>query len=246
MYYQPTDENSLRHLFTAGKDMVKISYLGQVPNGHGYDDSPDCLVLDKRSKDKYTVKRCEFKYSPSNVAAFKDNGKFDLAVVWDLPPGVNKDVLREELKDKHGCMEIIVLKESQEFGKLEPYPKAVEEIEKQQGLEKNSEFIDMMLDCPLYTVHAAYIAANRPNKIRLDKVMDYLSEKFPEIQRMKPKGRSNAFTSLFQLKIIRKKHGRYYEWAGYIPAESAAKEIEKLIQTRFDSTVPNLNGMDFE
>ncbi|MCK9614172.1 MAG: hypothetical protein M0R48_01560 [Candidatus Omnitrophica bacterium] len=245
LYYQPTDENSLRHLFACAEEILKISYLGQVPNEYGYDDSPDCLVLDKRNEDRYEIKRCEFKWDLKNGSAdFAHNGKFDIAIIWDLPGHIPQEKLESELRENNGCTEIIILKEKQSFYKLNLYPTKIEEIKKQLLIKELDKFREKILGLELATVHAAYIAAKR-TKFSLDAVLGYLTKKFPEVEKMAPQGRANVVTALVQMKLIKRLHGRYYQWSGNISPARASAEIEKILRDNFEVEIPNMNGVDF-
>ena len=117
MHFKPIDEMSLRHLFSScyAEDILKMSYLGPVLNASNTPEtSPDCLILDKRER-RWRIWRCEFKYIPSSGKDFEHNGQFDIAIVWSIPPTLDKQELEEELLSQNDCQEIIALSEHKDF-----------------------------------------------------------------------------------------------------------------------------------
>ncbi len=124
MYYKPKDENALRHFFTKhAEEILKIEYFGPIIDENDRKmESPDCYILDKRGA-KPILKRCEFKGNFSSsagfVSAFSSNGKFDIAIVWEILG--NKERNRRELKIQNGCDEIIELYNIPQFKDVQEY-----------------------------------------------------------------------------------------------------------------------------
>jgi len=239
MYFQPIDEMSLRHLFSSryAEDILKMSYLGPVLNSSGTPEtSPDCLILDKREK-QWRILRCEFKYIPSGKEDFSDNGKFDVAILWSTAPPLTKEELQKELLAQNGCYKIIILSEYKAFSRLDKY-----HIPSPKEFSKIDELKRVVLGEPFPTVFSAFIAAKiYPEVFRMDKMVDTLSNRFPEVKRMKPRGRANIVSALIQTEppLLRRMYGRVYCWNDDINANSAVKEIEEIIRTRFRKDIPD-------
>ena len=244
MYFQPIDEMSLRHLFSSGygEDVLRMSYLGPVLDASGNPQtSPDGLVLDKREK-RFRIKRCEFKYIPSGKKEFEHCGRFDLAVVWSIPPTTTKQELQKELLAQNGCHEVVVLSEFKAFADLpkyhEPEPQEFNRIDELQR-------IILKRDYP--TVFAAFIAAKiYPEMFDMGMMVDTLSNIFPEVKRMQPRGRANVVSALIQTKppLLKHMHGKFYRWNDDINPTSAVREIEKIIRTRFLEDIPSAEIID--
>jgi hypothetical protein len=239
MYFQPIDEMSLRHLFSTSyaEDILRMSYLGPVLNASNTPEtSPDCLILDKREK-PWKILRCEFKHIPSSKKDFEQNGKFDIAIVWSISPPLAKGKLLEELLAQNGCQEIIVLSDHKAFINLDKY-----RIPDSKEFNKIDELRSVILERDYPTVFAAFIAARiYPKEFEIDKMVNSLSNKFPEVRKMHPQGRANVVSALLQTKtpLIRWMHGKVYCWNDTINANIAVKEIEDIIRTRFRKDIPD-------
>jgi len=99
MIFRPSDEMSLRHLFSTSyaQEILRLSYVGPVLNPAGMiESSPDCIVLDRR-KSPFRPLRCEFKFIPLGKEDFAHNGMFDIAIIWNLQKGQTKDQLLNDL-----------------------------------------------------------------------------------------------------------------------------------------------------
>ena len=244
MNFQPIDEMSLRHLFSScfGEDLLKMAYIGPVLNPSNIPEtSPDCLILDKRS-DKWKILRCEFKFIPIGKIDFEHNGKFDIAIIWDLPPSLKKDKLQSELLIQNGCHEILVFNEIKAFRDLPKYttPNS-HDFDKTKDLER----VILKVDFPI--VYCAYIAAKiYPNPFRIDKMTEILKSRFPTVAKMHPTGRANIVSALLQTKppLIKKLYNQVYRWDNGINSIIAANIIGELIQTRFEKDLPDSDTID--
>ncbi|MBS1538013.1 MAG: hypothetical protein JST20_09730 [Bacteroidetes bacterium] len=113
--FKPRDEMALRHFFTKhAEEILRIEYFGPIidENDNIPHKSPDCFILDKR-KTKHKLLRCEFKGESSIqslgfIEAFRENGKFDIAIVWEIGRN-NKVIICKKMKELYGCSEIIEL-----------------------------------------------------------------------------------------------------------------------------------------
>src|SRR5229473_4014516 len=86
LLFRPSDESSLRHLFSTdyAEEILGLSYVGPVLNPAGViESSPDCVVLDRR-KSPFHPLRCEFKFIPLGKEDFAHNGMFDIAIIWNV------------------------------------------------------------------------------------------------------------------------------------------------------------------
>jgi hypothetical protein len=235
MYFKPVDEMSLRHLFSSslGEEVLNMSYVGPVLDAAGnYQTSPDCLLLDKR-QDRYTILRCEFKYTPSGREDFEHNGQFDIAVVWSLPATLTNQELLDDLSAQNGCQEIVVLREFRAFSNLPKYH--IPDPHEFNGIAELTKVI-LHRDRIYPTTFAAYIAARiHPKVFRIDMMVDTLSTRFREVRRMQPRGRANVVSALVQTHppLLRRMHGRFYRWNDEINPNGAAREIEGIIRKRF-------------
>jgi len=247
MHFQPIDENSLRHLFSSSyaEDILKMSYLGPVVNESGeIEMSPDCLILDKREK-QWRTRRCEFKYTAHGKGDFAQNGNFDIAIVWSISPPLTKQSLLEDLSDQNGCQEIIILNERKAFHDLEKY--SIADPKRLNGIEELRRIILKSRKIKYATVFVAFIAAKiYPKKFEIGKLVNVLSNKFPEVRKMHPQGRANVVSALIQTKppLIRIMHGRVYCWNDSINAHLAVKEMEEIIRTRFYKDIPSSDIID--
>jgi hypothetical protein len=236
MNFIPIQEKQLEHLISSEftKNVLKLDYIGPV-YGHNSKviDSPDMLLLDKR-KTPYKILSCECKLNPSSSSAFKDNGNFDIAIIWEYK-GYNFDKFRQELKENNRCTEIIELCKITNYAKLEKY----ERFDNQ--MFNSCEIVEKKLfGAKYYTVCAAYIAASiYPTKFSGDKILAYLKSKHPEILLMGAKGRANSYITLLQLELIEKKAEGKYIWNNNYNPVIAKSEILKLLTTKFDKDAPS-------
>lgn len=243
MYFQPIDEMALRHLFSSkyGEDVLRMVYLGPVLTSSGkIADSPDCLILD-RSEERWERLRCEFKHHPSSKKDFVDNGQFDIAVVWKTLPPSDKQTLSDELRTQNGCRKILILSEEPAFANLPEYrvPEAsefngVDEVERVilVGVKGNTAYP---------TVFAAFIAASiYPDTFGIERMVSTLSNRFPEVKRMLPRGRANVVAKLLMTKtpLLERMYAGTYRWTSAINANQARQVIERLIRTHFRREVP--------
>jgi len=239
MNFMPIDEASLRHLFSSAYacEVLHLSYLGPVLNPAGaIESSPDCMILDMRAH-PFKPLRCEFKYVPSSKDDFAHNGRFDIAIIWALPPGRSKKELLEELLQQNGCAELIVMNYMKAFCDLPAY-----------HIDSLSRvgFVDIVRSLALRrrfpSVFALCIAARIfPDKFRMDKMVDLLSARFPEVKKMQPRGRSNVVSAFIQTKppLITRMHGKYYRWTSQFDSVSAAAELTELIMVNFGEQPPS-------
>jgi len=242
MYFQPIDEMALRHLFSSryGEDLLRMSYLGPVLSATGKrQDSPDCLILDRRVN-PWRIRACEFKYDPCDKSAFAANGQFEVAIVWKIQSPSNKESLLEELKIQNGCQEILVLSQEAAFTHLDKYH--IPELGEYNGIDKVEKVILKITVNAYPTAFAAYIAAKiYPKPFRIDKMVSVLANRFVEVTRMHPQGRTNVISKLMQTKpsLIECLYWQVYRWTSDINANEASKVIERLIRTRFRREVPD-------
>jgi len=242
MYFQPVDEMALRHLFSSsfGEDVLRMSYLGPVLNASGQrQESPDCLILDKRAY-PWKVLRCEFKYEAYDKSQFADNGQFDIAIMWKIRYPVTKESLLEQLRVQNGCQEVVILSNEAAFSHLEEYH--VPDSSEYNGIDKVEKVLLNITKNAYPTAYAAYIVtAIYPDVFKMDKMVNVLANRFPEVKGMHPKGRTNVVSKLLQTKppLIRCLYWQHYIWTSDISAREALKVIEQLIRTRFRREVPD-------
>jgi hypothetical protein len=244
MNFRPIDETSLRHLFSSAyaREVLHLSYLGPVLNPAGaIESSPDCMILDMRAH-PFKPLRCEFKYVPSSKDDFAHNGRFDIAIIWALPRGLSKKALLEDLLQQNECSELIVMSDMKAFRDLPQYNtdslSRLGSIDIVRSLAIRREFP---------SVFALYIAARiYPDKFRMDKMVDLLSSRFPEVKKMQPRGRSNVVSAFVQTKppLIALMHGKYYRWTNQFDSVSATSELGELITANFCEQPPNDQDLD--
>ena len=235
MLYQPVDEMSLRHLFSDqyAESVLRMRYVGPVLNAADrVEPNPDCLILDMRAS-PYAVRRCEFKYAPVSARDFAHNGYFDIAVTWDLPPGLLKEDLQNALRQQNRCEEVIVVAEFQAFRKLPAYTsRAVAEVTSLQGLR------DAVLhrDRKPPAVFALALAARLyPRAYRLDRMSRLLAERFEEVRNASPQGIANYALAFMQTTppFLERPHGRNYRWRAEIDPGAAWQELAQILRDRF-------------
>ena len=244
MNFKPIDEMSLRHLFSSEyvKKIVQMAYVGPVLGRDGkIDPSPDALVLDMR-KSPYSIKRCEFKFMPSNKIEFIDNGKFDVAVVWSIKSPATKESLLKELLEEHGCHEIVVLDEYSELHKLPAYD--LTNLNRHFHLESIKDMI-LGIKSGLPAIYVAFIASKLyPKRFDSDKLLELLLKKFPSVNAMKPQGRGNVVSSFIQTSppLLKKMYGKSYEWNIDFDSVTSAALLSEIITMNFRGDLPT----DFE
>jgi len=242
MYFQPADENALRHLFssTLGQDTLRISYIGPVldPSDRIL-PNPDCLILDRRGKE-WKIRRCEFKYEPENKHSFAHNGQFEVAIVWKMAPSI-RESLKTALAEQNGCQEIVVLNDYPAFSTLPAYRALKPGELEDRGIEQVESVILGVRNTGYPTAYVAYIAAAiYPLTFDLEMMKHAISE-FPEVQRMLPQGRGNIISKLRQTRtpLLTSPYHNRYKWVGTIHPEQARTAIAKLITTRFERKIPD-------
>ena len=241
MINKPTDEMSLRHLFSTNyaNNILRIEYWGPVVNSLGQiEPSPDCLVLDKR-QDTYQLKRCEFKYIPGSVNDFAHNGYFDIALIWALPNGIDRKIFAQQLRDQNHCLEIIVLTDMNAFRRLPEYS-----IPTQINFALIQRMTDFLLTREPDVIFSAYLFARaHPRNINSDRLKELLVERFPRIRNMQPQGRGNAIARFLQMNppLIELRYGKYYCWNDDFEPKASIKTIERLLSENFMIDIPNID-----
>jgi len=231
MRYQPINESSLRHLFSSkeAEDRLRLRYVGPVlgADGKRIESSPDCYIIDARARNPRFL-RAEFKFAPTSKADFVDNGRFDVAIVWELPLS-NKENLRRELGEQNGCEEILVLNEYKYFRDLKKYgPPNMKDFLGLAILEK------LKLNHKPHAHYAAYVIAKmHPIRCSAEKLSRLLFDKFLYVRTMSAQGRGNAFSCLLQFSppLIKKAASKTYEWNdGEVNHETAWRTIKDFME----------------
>ena len=232
---------SLRHLFSSNyaSQVLKLEYWGPVlDNNSNITPSPDCLIVDKRSE-PYRLRRCEFKYQPSNIKEFEHNGNFDLAIIWDLSQGLARDKIKHQLREQNKCEELIILSDYPQFKKLPDYS-----ISDQLISHSVQNMVSFLLEREPHVIFSAYLICGAfPKFIHSGKLVEILVDNFESIRRMSDQGKANATYSLFlQAKprpIIEKKYGIVYCWNNYYQPKISLNRITELMNTNFNMTTPS-------
>jgi len=238
MNFKPIDEMSLRQLFSTAfaQELLRLAYLGPVVNAAGaVETSPDAMILDMR-RSPYQPLRCEFKFSPGNKDDFSHNGRFDIAIVWSLPQGCNRNQLTADLLGQNECSEVVVLSDTKAFRDLPPY--SMDALSRLGGADVVRE---KALKTEFPSVCALFWAAKLyPNKFRMDRMVDYLAKRFPAVKKMQPKGRANVVTAFIQTKppLLSRMHGNYFRWSSECDSVVAVGELSELIVSRFGEALP--------
>jgi len=243
--FRPSDENSLRHLFSSryAEEILGLAYLGPVLNPAGaIESSPDCLIIDRR-KSPFRPLRCEFKFIPAaGKEDFAHNGMFDIAIVWALPKGHGRDDLLKDLLQQNGCSELIVLEE--DFKALRDLPVYSAQSISQLGDTQIIREIAIYMKLP--AVFGLCMAAQLyPDKFDREKMVNFLSKRFSEVKKMQPKGRANVISAFLQTKppLITHMHGSVYRWTNEFDSVTAANELMQLITSNFESQVPTKDDL---
>lgn len=241
MINKPVDEMSLRHLFSTNyaNNILKIEYWGPVLNNLGQiEPSPDCIVIDKR-RHPYQLKRCEFKYIPGSIHDFGHNGNFDIALIWDLPNGINRTFFAQQIREQNNCLEIIVLNDMNDFRRLPDYT-----IPIQVNFVPIQRMIDFLLIREPDVIFTAYLIARAyPNNIHLDRLVSLLVERFQRIRDMQPQGRGNAIARFIQTnpQLIEFRYGRYYCWNNDFEPTASINTMERLFRENFMMDIPSVD-----
>lgn len=242
MNFKPIDEMSLRQLFSSefSKELLKMSYIGPVLNQNTgkIDDSPDCLILDMR-KSPYQIKRCEFKFIPSNKNDFSHNGKFDIGIMWSIQTPLTKEQLQKDLLEQNGCYELIVLEELSKFHKLPEYN--LTNLKRDFEIQSMRERI-LTIKMGLPSVMVIYIASKiYPQRFDSEKMFELLLRKYPSVSKIQSKGTGNLIGSFLQTNppLIKKVYGKSYEWNNDFDNFISTSYISELILINFRSELPN-------
>lgn len=240
MYFRPLDEMSLRQLFSTdyAKSQLRLAYLGPVINDAGIiETSPDALVLDMRNS-PHRVKRCEFKYVPTGPSDFAHNGKFDLAVIWDVATSTTKEALALKLLEQNGCAEVVRLVEYSAFSSLPLF--SYDHFTR--GIGVLSEIEKIIVKRELHSVVALYIAARCfPSAINSKRIVDFLAKKYVGVAKMKPQGRGNIISAFMQTNppLIRHMNLDNYRFNIDFDSVSFASMVGALLRERFASEPPS-------
>jgi hypothetical protein len=94
----------------------------------------------------------------------------------------------------------------------------------------------------LASVFALCIAAKLyPKKFQMDRMVSFLSHRFPSVRKMQPQGRANVVSAFLQTKpgLLEWMHGKTYRWTSEIDSVVAAAELTELIKKNFDGEAPS-------
>jgi len=245
-YFKPIDEMSLRHLFASdlGESILNMVYIGPVLNpGGSIESSPDSVILDRRNGD-WKLKKCEFKYFPNSKEDFKENGNFDLAIIWSLPKSLTKEKLEEDLLGQNKCPEIIVLSDYVQFSRLPEY-KLINDVKE---LHNSSILRESLRRLSRPCIYCAYIAAAiYPTKFNINMMIESLLSKFPELQKMHPKGRGSGLVGALQQmrpQLVEQMDGDNYRWDNDLNPEFAIGDITYIMTDKFQLELPDSNIID--
>ena len=238
MHYKPVDEDSLRHLFSSefAEKSIKVSYLGPVLNAGVIQNSPDCLVIDRRTI-PFTIKRCEFKFEPTNINQFAYNGQFELAIIWGVGPGLTIPALQAGLLQQNGCNDIIALNQIIEFQNLPNYI-----LPTPPDIQNLDDLNDILIQSRFETVYTAYCFARAyPDQLDLNKIKIHLRQNFHVFAQTALQGQHNAIICLKNRlnPIIELTHQHYYRWYNQRNVNLAIPIIENVIINNFHRALPN-------
>jgi hypothetical protein len=193
------------------------------------------MILDMRSH-PFRPRRCEFKFIPLGKEDFGHNGLFETAIVWALPAGISKDQLLADLLQQNGCAELVVLQESKAFYDLPAYTS-----DSLTKLPQSNIVKEIAIKKELPAVFALCMSARLyPDKFNMDRMVGFLSKRFPEVKKMQPRGRANVVSAFIQTKppLISLMHGKMYRWTSEIDSVSAAAELTELLVENFGAEAP--------
>jgi hypothetical protein len=244
MLNKPIDEMSLRHLFSSNysTSILKIQYWGPIINHLGQiEPSPDCYIIDKRNE-PYQIKKCEFKYIPRSKDDFRHNGNFDIAIIWDLPQGINRTAFLRQLSDQNNCLELIVLNDLNSFRRLPDY--SIPEQVNFALIERMNGFLLAREPDVIFTSYL--IAKKYPNNINSARLAELLGQKFQRIRNMSPQGRGNAIARFLQMNppLIVHRYGIYYCWNNDFEPKAAINSMERLYREHFTLDIPSDDLLD--
>lgn len=241
MLHKPIDEMSLRHLFSTNfsKEILKIEYWGPVLNHlQEIEPSPDCLVIDKR-QEPFLLKKCEFKFFPTSIKDFQHNGTFDIAIIWDLPNRIDRNLFKQNLREQNKCLEIIVLTDLIQFRRIPDYS-----IDLQANFALIQKMEKFLLSKEIDVVFSAYLIASAyPQNINSDKLANLLSDRFQRIRNMSPTGRSNSISRFLQTNppLIKHRYSNNYCWNNDFEPKIAIRIMERLMIENFKIDIPSLD-----
>lgn len=245
MKFRPIDEMSLRHLFSTAyaQEVLRLSYIGPVVNSSDViETSPDCMILDMRSH-PFRSLRCEFKFIPSSKSDFAHNGKFDVAIAWSLGNGLSKDQLQAELLEQNGCFELIVLDQHKAFQDLPAYTKdslsRIGSVHIVRNLAIKREFPSVFALCMAAKLY--------PDRFHMDRMVKFLSTRFPSVAKMQPRGRFNVVSAFLQTKppLLEFMHGKIYRWTSEFDSKAAVDELVELIAVNFAKQGPSKEDLEY-
>lgn len=240
-YFKPIDEMSLRHLFTSdlGESILKMVYIGPVLNpGGSIESSPDSMILDMRN-DSWKIRKCEFKYSPNGKADFKNNGNFDIAILWSLPDLLSKEKLKNDLLEQNKCYEIIILSDYIQFSRLPDYKliNDVKELHDSSGLRKSLRKLKP------YCIYCAYIAAAiYPKKFNIHIMVNSLLPRFADLKKIQEQGRGSSLVSALQQtkpQLVQQMDGDNYRWDNHLNPKFAIGDITYIMTDKFELELPD-------
>lgn len=239
MVNKPIDEMSLRQLFSTkyANNILKIEYWGPVLNALGQiEPSPDCLVIDKRNA-RYQLKRCEFKYIPNSINDFAHNGNFDIAIVWSIPNGLNRNLFIEQLREQNNCLELLVLNDLNDFRRIPEY--SIPDNVNYVNIQVMKDFLQIREPDAIFSAYL--IVKAYPNNINSTRLIQLLVNRFPRIRDMRPQGRGNTIARFIQMNppIIEYRYGDYYCWNNDFNPAASISSIEILLRENFQMEIPN-------
>lgn len=139
--------------------------------------------------------------------------------------------------EQNGCHEVIVLDETSKFHKLPEYN--IENISRNFNIESLKQDI---LKFSLAPIVALYIAAKIfPNRFNMERMLEFLTKKFPSVASMQPQGRSNVVSAWLQTRVplIKKAYGKSYEWNSDFDSLIASSLISEWITVNYRGELPS-------
>jgi len=244
MIFRPSDEMSLRHLFSTSyaQEILRLSYVGPVLNPAGViESSPDCIILDQRES-PFRPLRCEFKFIPLGKEDFAHNGMFDIAIIWNLQKGQTRDQLLNDLLQQNQCADLIILGTIKAFRDLPVYtPESIAKLGSADVVR------ELAIKTDIASVFGLCMAARLfPANFNMRRMVDFLSGRFPQVKKMQPKGRTNIISKFLQTKppLITYMHGKEYRWTSEIDNAIAAAKLMKLITENFGVQGPTNDDLE--
>lgn len=248
--FKPINEVALEHLVSHPEvqKRLKLRYVGSVINETGdWLPSPDCFMVDENDNNRLV--RCEFKKSPSTYLEFKDNGKFEIAIIWSLAnTNVSLATFKRQLEDQNRCEKIIVLTDDQWFRDLPDYTMA--EINKtlniagKKFVSKKDELIKKIRNFKRHeSIYTAYVASKLyPDGVNTDRLIVQVREAFQLPVNADRKADGNIYNALTWVKppmLIKKNRGNFI-WNEYYNVENGTEVIRGILKELLDeSKIPN-------